>query len=173
MDAITRDEARKLLRDTGLGENLIKHAEGVARRAESVGRILENAGHTVHVDKVVISSILHDIGMVGPHGLDHGKASADLLEEYGLKSVADLVRVHVFPLSVLLSLEAKILIYANLTTGPDGEAIDPEKKLNFFHQIAYNWSNEEERLLALKALQKKRKIISEIECLIQEALVSR
>lgn len=173
MDAITRDEARKLIRDTGLSESLIKHAEGVARRAESVCQMLESAGHTVHEEKVVIASILHDIGMVGPHGLDHGKASADVLEEFGLKTLADVVREHVFPQSAHLSLEAKILIYANLTTGPEGEAIDPEKKLDFLHQIAYNWSNEEERSHALKALQAKRKIISEIEDLIQRAIVKR
>jgi HD superfamily phosphodiesterase len=172
VDVITKDEARKLIRDTGLSESLIKHAEGVARRAESVCKMLESAGHIVHVEKVVIASILHDIGMVGPHGLDHGKASADVLEEFGLKTLADVVREHVFPKSDHLSLEAKILIYANLTTGPEGEPIDPEKKLDFLHQLAYNWKDEKERSLALNALQAKRKILSEIEALIESALVN-
>jgi HD superfamily phosphodiesterase len=173
VDAITRDEARKLIRDSGLSENLLKHVEGVARRAESVGKMLENSGHTVHVEKVVIASILHDIGMAGPHGLDHGKASANVLEEFGLTTLADIVREHVFPRSDHLPLEAKILIYANLTTGPEGEPVDPEKKLNFLQQIAYNWTNEKERSLAMKALETKRRIVQEIESLIQEAIVPK
>jgi len=173
VDAITRYEARKLIRHVGLSENLIQHAEGVARRAESVCRILEAGDHTLHIEKVVIASLLHDIGLSRPHGLNHGQVSAEVLEEYGLNNLAELVRLHVFPRSAFLSLEAKILIYANLTTGPKGEAIDPKIKLEFLHRLAYNWKNKKERSLALKALQTKRKIISEIEALIEKAMVNR
>lgn len=173
MDAITRDEARKLIRHMGLSERLIQHAEGVARRAESVCRLLESAGHTVHAEKVIIASLLHDIGLSRPHGLDHGEASAEVLEEFGLNNLAELVREHVFPQSSHLPLEAKILIYANLTTGPDGEAIQAKTKLDFLHQLAYNWKDEKERSLALNALQAKNKILSEIEALIERALVNR
>lgn len=172
MDAITRDEARKLIRHMGLSERLIQHAEGVARRAESVCQLLESAGHTVHTEKVIIASLLHDIGLSRPHGLDHGEASAEVLEEFGLDNLAELVREHVFPQSSHLPLEAKILIYANLTTGPDGEAIQAKKKIDFLHQLAYNWKDEKERSLALNALQAKSKILSEIEALIERALVN-
>ncbi len=173
MDAITRAEARKLIRDVGLSESLIQHAEGVARRAGSVCRMLEAGGRTVYTEKIIIASILHDIGLSRPHGLDHGEASAEVLEEYGLSNLAELVRVHVFPQSAHLSLEAKILIYANLTTGPEGEAIDAETKLRFLHQLAYNWKDEKERSLALNALQVKRRIIAEIEAFIQKSMINR
>ncbi|MBD3286232.1 HD domain-containing protein [candidate division WOR-3 bacterium] len=171
MDSITRNEARKLIRDAGLGDSLIKHSEGVARRAESVARMLASSGHILNLELIVVGAILHDIGLVGPHGLDHGKASADLLEEYGLVSIAALVREHVFPLSSHLPLEAKILAYANLTTGPEGEPVDYEKKLGFLYKIAYNWRNGKERFLALKALDVKRKIVQEIEELVHKAMV--
>jgi len=118
MDAITRYEARKLIRDSGLSEGLIMHSEGVARRAESTCQLLEAHGYTVNTEKVIIASLLHDIGLSRPSSLDHGDSSAGILEEYGLNRVAELVRVHVFPPSLDISLEAKILIYANLTTGP-------------------------------------------------------
>ncbi|MBN2378558.1 HD domain-containing protein [candidate division WOR-3 bacterium] len=173
MDAITREEARMLIRHVGLSERLVQHAEGVARRGESVCRLLESSGHTVHAEKVIIASLVHDIGLSRPHGLDHGETSAEVLEEFGLNNLADLVREHVFPKSSHLSLEAKILIYCNLTTGPDGEAIDAKTKLDFLHQLAYNWKNEYERTRALNALQIKRKIISEIEALIESAIVNR
>jgi len=173
VDAIIRAEARKLIRDAGLSKSLIQHAEGVARRAESVCRMLEAGDHTVHIEKVVIASLLHDIGLSRPHGLDHGEASAEILEEFGLNNLAELVRVHVFPQSSHLSLEAKILIYANLTTGPEGKPIDAGTKLHFLRQLAYNWKAEKERSLALKSLQVKHKIISEIEALIEKAMVNR
>lgn len=170
MDAITRDEARRLIRQAGLSDSLIRHSEGVARRAESVCRLLEAAGHTLYTEKVVLASLLHDIGLSRPHGLDHGAASAEVLEELGLTELARITRVHVFTQTTEVSLEAKILIYANLTTGPEGKSIDPEKKLKFLHHLAYNWKDTNERRLALRALGVKRRIVSEIEELIRRAI---
>jgi len=39
--------------------------------------------------------------------------------------------------------------------------------------LTYNWKAEKERSLALKSLQVKHKIISEIEALIEKAMVNR
>ena len=84
--------------------------------------------------------------------------------------MARITRVRVFTERTEISLEAKILIYANLTTGPEGESIDPEKKLKFLHHLAYNWKDTNERRLALRALGVKRRIVSEIEELIRRAI---
>lgn len=170
MDSITRNEARRLIRQAGLSDTLIRHSEGVARRAEAVCRLLEAVGHTLYTEKVVLASLLHDIGLSRPHGLDHGAASAEVLEEFGLTELAKIIRVHVFTQTTEESMEAKILIYANLTTGPEGESIDPEKKLKFLHHLAYNWKDENERQLALRALGVKRKILSEVQALITKAI---
>lgn len=170
MDSITRAEAKQLLKDEALPEDLIKHAEGVARRAESLCQILEASGHSVYHEKVVLASLLHDVGFSLPHGLDRGEASAQVLRPLGLNDLADLVALHVFPPNVDISLEAKILIYANLTTGPKGEPIDPERKLEFLERLAFNCNNRSERLAAIKALKIKRLIVSEIDELINQAL---
>lgn len=170
MDSITRAQARKLLKDEALPDDLIRHAEGVARRAESVCQILEAGGHTVYTEKVILASLLHDVGFSMPHGLDVGKASAELLHSLGLTDIAKLVGLHVFPPCEDIALEVKILIYANLTTGPNGSPIDPEIKLEFLERVALNCDNRRERLEAMRAFKIKRAIVSQIDELIRQSI---
>jgi len=167
---INREKARQLLEEIGLDDEARKHSEGVAKRAEAVCRILEADGHSFYTEKVFLAALLHDIGLTRPHGLDHGAASAQILEEMGLGDLAKLVIVHALPQTDDLVMEAKVLIYADTTTGPDGKAIDPLVKLDFLHRISTEWKNEKERILALEAYDVKRRIVSEIDELIKKAM---
>lgn len=170
MSVITRDDARRILWETGLDEKMINHAEGVAHRAEVVCNILQAANHKIDTEKVILAALLHDLGHSRPHGLDYGKASAEMLRERGLAELAEILRVHALPQTAELPLEAKVLIYADTTTGADGEAIDPMKKLEFLRRLGEEWKNENERLLAKEAYEVKRRVVSEIDLLIKQAM---
>ncbi|NLI98676.1 HD domain-containing protein [bacterium] len=167
---INRQKARELLKGIGMDEETQRHSEGVAKRAEAVCRILEAAGHSFYTERVFLAALLHDIGLTEPHGLDHGAASAEILKERGLDDLASLVKVHALPQTDDLPIEAKVLIYADITTGPDGKAIDPMVKLDFIHRLSQEWKNEKERVLALEAYDVKRRIVSEIDELIKKAM---
>jgi len=170
MSNVTRDQARKLLEELKVDSGLCTHSEGVAHRAETVCRILSEAGHAPDTEQVVVAALLHDVGRARSDGLNHAVTGAQMLLEHGFEGAAELVRVHALPQTAELSLEAKVLIYADITTGPDGEAIDPMRKLEFLRRLGEEWKNEEERLLAKKAYEVKRRIVSEIDLLIKQAM---
>jgi putative nucleotidyltransferase with HDIG domain len=170
MGKISRHKARELAREMGLDDDASVHSEGVARRAEAVCQILKAGGQELDSELLVCAALLHDVGLSHPHGLDHGKVSAELLAQKGLSEIAALVRVHALPQSAELSMEAKVLIYADTTTGPDGKAIDPMQKLEFLHRLSMEWKNKEERTAALEAYEVKRRIVSEIDILIKQAM---
>jgi len=172
MNKITPDEARALAAELGLDEELRVHAEGVAHRAETVCEILEGAEHKIDTEIVVVAALLHDLGRTRAHGLNHAAVSAEILLKRGLKKTAEIVKVHALPQTGKLSLEAKVLIYADTTTGPDGEPIDPMKKLEFLRRLGDEWVNEEEKLLAKEAYEVKRRVVSEIDALIKRAMAA-
>lgn len=172
MGRITREAARKLVTELGLDEKVREHSEGVARRVETVCEILEAAKHKIDTEKAVIAALLHDIGRSRSHGLDHAQTSAEILKEKGFNKLAEVVRVHALPQTAELSLEAKVLIYADTTTGPDGESIDPMIKLEFLRRLGEEWKNEKERLMAKETYEVKRRIVSEIDTLIKQAMRS-
>lgn len=170
MSEISRKRALEMAVEAGLDPDALKHSEGVARRADAVCRILRTNNYQADLEKVVIAALLHDIGLTQPHGLDHGKVSADILAKKGLTELAEIVRTHALPQSTNLRSETKILIYADTTTGPNGKAIDPMKKLAFLHRLATEWRNVEERALAREAYEVKRHIVSEVDTLIKQAM---
>lgn len=170
MNEITPDEARGMLREAGLDEKVINHAEGVAHRAEVVCNILQAANYKIDTGKVILAALLHDVGYNRSHGLDYGKVSAEIVRKRGLAELADILSVHALPQTGELALEVKVLIYADTTTGPDGEPIDPMKKLEFLRRLGEEWKNEKERLLAKKAYEVKRRVVSEIDTLLKRAM---
>ncbi len=169
-DKIDRNSARKLIDELGIDERVRTHSEGVAHRAEKVCELLAETGHKVDSEKVIISALLHDLGRTRSHGLDHGKVGSAILLEHNLKEIAEVVKVHALPQTAELPLEVKILIYADTSTGPEGDAIDPMKKLGFLQRLAEEWKNEAERALAKEAYEVKRRIVSEIDLLIKQAM---
>lgn len=172
MGKISRHKARELARQLELDAEAMNHCEGVARRVEAISQILKTTKHKLDTDMLVAAALLHDVGLTRPHGLDHGKIGAEILEEIGLGEIAEMVKIHALPQTYELSLEAKVLIYADMTTGPDGKAIDPMQKLSFLERLSHEWKNEEERLAALEAYEVKRQVVSEIDTLIKQAIAS-
>jgi putative nucleotidyltransferase with HDIG domain len=172
MGRITRDEAQRLVAELGSDEKVREHSEGVAHRAETVCEILEAAKHKIDTETVVIAALLHDIGRSRSHGLDQAKISAGILKEKGLNKLAEIIETHALPQTAELPLEVKVLIYADTTTGPDGEPIDPMIKLEFLRRLGEEWKNEKERLMAKEAYEVKRRIVSEIDALINQAMRS-
>lgn len=172
MGNTSRHKARELARQLGLDDEAMKHSEGVARRAEAICQILKTTGHKLDVETLVAAALLHDVGLIRPHGLDHGRVGAEILEEAGFSEIAEIVKVHALPQTSEISLEAKVLIYADTTTGPDGKAIDPMEKLTFLKRLSQEWKDERERLAALEAYEVKRQVVSEIDTLIKQAMAS-
>ncbi|MBN2380953.1 hypothetical protein JXM67_14235 [candidate division WOR-3 bacterium] len=170
---ISRDQARALAAELGQEEKDTSNSEGVATRAESICNLIKDAGQKVNTEKVVISALLKNIGRGHRHGLDIGAASAEILKDRGHSVIADIVKVYALPQTANLPIEAKILIYADMTTGPDGESIDPMKKLNFLQRLGNEWKDENERVLAREAYEVKRRIVSEIDIIIKQAIAEK
>lgn len=166
----TSEDARNLLDEVGVDEKVRAHSEGVAHRVQMVCTLLKPTKLKIDIDKAIAAALLHDLGRTRPHGLDHAEIGAQMLAERGIKDIAEIIKVHALPQTAELALEAKILIYADTTTGPDGEAIDPMKKLGFLQRLGEEWKNETERLLAKEAYEVKRRIVSEIDTLIKRAM---
>ncbi|MBD3285395.1 hypothetical protein GF359_03135 [candidate division WOR-3 bacterium] len=170
---ISRDQARALVAELGQEEKDKSNSEGVATRAESICKILKDAGQKVDTEKVVVSALLKNVGRGHRKGLDIGASSAEMLTDRGHTDVAEIVRVYALPQTANVPLEAKILIYADMTTGPDGESIDPMKKLTFLQRLGNEWKDEKERVLAREAFEVKRRIVSEIDTLIKQSIAEK
>ncbi len=170
MNKITTDKAREIIVELEVDDSVRQHCEGVAHRVETICGILKGAKHKINVEQAVAAALLHDIGRTRSHGLDHAKVGAEIIKEKGYNDLAEMVEAHALPQTAELPLETRILIYADTTTGPDGEVIDPMKKLEFLHRLSLEWKNEAERLLAKEAYEVKRRIVSEIDTLIKQAM---
>jgi len=170
---ISRDQARALAVELGQEDKDTSNSEGVATRAESICKLFNDAGQKVNTDKVVVSALLKNVGRGHRHGLDIGASSAEMLTDRGHKDVAEIVRVYALPQTANIPMEAKILIYADMTTGPEGQSIDPMKKLNFLQRLGNEWKDENERELAREAFEVKRRVVSEIDTLIKQSIAEK
>ncbi len=69
MDAgyLNDDECRRILKEAGCQEEIIKHAESVAKIAVKMAKLCD-----ADVDLVRVGALLHDIGRTVTHGPEHG-----------------------------------------------------------------------------------------------------
>jgi tRNA (cytidine56-2'-O)-methyltransferase len=69
MDAgyLSDDECRRILREAGCDEEIIEHAESVAKIAVKMAKLCD-----ADVDLVRVGALLHDIGRTRTHGPEHG-----------------------------------------------------------------------------------------------------
>jgi len=76
-----RDECIKLLQDVGCEAEVIKHCVAVAELALEIAH-----RHYGHVDEKLIfrGALLHDIGRVRSHGIDHGFVGGEIAKELRL-----------------------------------------------------------------------------------------
>ncbi|AEV81989.1 phosphohydrolase [Actinoplanes sp. SE50] len=137
-----RELAEKLLVDTL--PRRWAHSQGVGRKAESIAHLLGD-----DADTVVCAAWLHDIGYApdlvhsGSHALDGARYLRDVAEAD--ETICRLVAHHSYAIveagrrglatelaeefPAVNGLMADALVYCDMTTSPDGDPVDVEKRL--------------------------------------------
>jgi len=127
---VSEAQALALLEKYHAPPRIVQHCRGVAARVVEIATAINAKGKAhVDVERLKIAGLLHDIGRVrclAEHGQTesfehrHEPESVDILRAERLPEIADLVARHGFQSLFLepsdLSLEEKILIYADFTT---------------------------------------------------------
>ena len=89
----TKQEAIQLLKRLGLSYNIIDHQLCVMRRARDLAHNITNA--EIDIELVKIGALVHDIGRVRNHGLEHASDGGDILRELGYpESLARIAEKH-------------------------------------------------------------------------------
>jgi uncharacterized protein len=77
----SKKEALQLLNKLGLPHHIINHLLAVMRKARDIAHNIVK--HEINIELVKIGALLHDIGRVRGHGLEHAAHGGDLLRELG------------------------------------------------------------------------------------------
>ena len=80
----SREEALKLLKETGCSPKVIAHCKAVSKIAVETARVCRKKGLNVDVDLVEIGGLLHDIGRSKTHSVNHVIEGAHLAKKQGL-----------------------------------------------------------------------------------------
>ena len=76
-----KNEAVALLKKMGLPHNIINHQLAVMRKARDIAYNITKS--PIDINLVMIGAILHDIGRVKSHGLEHAAIGGDILRQLG------------------------------------------------------------------------------------------
>lgn len=77
----TKRQALKLMKHLGLHRNIIKHQNAVMREAREIAYNITKAD--VDTKLIIIGAMMHDIGRITTHSLEHGPAGGDIIRQYG------------------------------------------------------------------------------------------
>ncbi|MCK4614106.1 MAG: HDIG domain-containing protein [Thermoplasmata archaeon] len=93
MDAIpTHEECIQILKDAGAPQELIDHAEAVAKLALEIAELIVETNH----DLVEAGALLHDLGRIKSHGIDHGIIGGEMAKELELpESLQNIITNHI------------------------------------------------------------------------------
>ncbi|MHA1238450.1 MAG: HD domain-containing protein [Candidatus Odinarchaeia archaeon] len=92
----TTDRALQFIKSIQLPENIILHSKAVASKALEIANKIRNKGVQVDLELVSLGGLLHDVGRVRSHGLDHGYVGGLILVENGFDvRVARIAETHV------------------------------------------------------------------------------
>ena len=80
----SRQEAIKLLIESGCAKNVIEHCKTVAKIALKIARKLEKKGFNPNLKLVEIGALLHDIGRSKTHTVHHAIVGAKIAKQNGL-----------------------------------------------------------------------------------------
>lgn len=106
------EEALKLLKESFGDNRIAKHSKAVCEKAVEIAeKIMEN-GHEVDVELVRVGALLHDIGRVKTHRLEHATEGGKMLREKGHEKLARIVETHI-SCNPAMSLEEKVVSYAD------------------------------------------------------------
>ena len=164
----TRDEAIKLLEETGCAPNVIEHCKEVSSLAVEIAKKAKAAGHQVNTELVELGALLHDLGRCRTHGIFHAVEGFKLAKTRGIEpEIYEIIKRHIgagiskeeakelrlpeddyFP----RSLEEKIVAHSdNLVKGT--ERITIEKRIELMRK----------REVSERVIQRVKKLAEEVE----------
>ena len=92
----SREQALKLLRQSGCRQNVIRHVEAVSELACEIAEASKERGYNVDVKLVEIGALLHDIGRSKTHTVHHAVVGAEIARSLGLpEQVVSIIKKHV------------------------------------------------------------------------------
>jgi len=92
----SKEQALRLLLQSGCLKNVIRHCESVAQLALEIAKVCKEKGLDVDLELVEIGALLHDIGRAKTHTVHHAVIGAEMAETLGLpKSVISIIKRHV------------------------------------------------------------------------------
>jgi uncharacterized protein len=92
----SREQALKLLRQSGCRQNVIRHVEAVSELACEIAEASKERGYQVDVKLVEIGALLHDIGRSKTHTVHHAVVGAEIARSLGLpEQVVSIIKKHV------------------------------------------------------------------------------
>jgi uncharacterized protein len=92
----SREQALRILIQSGCPGNVVKHCETVARLAVEIGEACRKRGLDVDLDLVEVGALLHDVGRSRTHSVHHAVVGVEIGKAYGLPDeVLGIIKRHV------------------------------------------------------------------------------
>jgi uncharacterized protein len=92
----TREEALRLLKQSGCRGNVIRHVEKVSELACEIAEACQQRGFHVDVELVEIGGLLHDIGRGKTHSVHHAVIGAQIARSMGVpEPIVSIIKKHV------------------------------------------------------------------------------
>jgi len=92
----SREQAIRLLHESGCSARVVRHCEAVAKLAVETTDTLRKKGLTVDVALVEIGALLHDVGRSKTHTVHHAIVGVEIAKSAGLpEPVVSIIKRHV------------------------------------------------------------------------------
>ena len=92
----TRNQAIRLLEESGCAPNVIEHCKEVASLAVEIAEKAKAAGNNVNSELVEVGALLHDFGRCRTHGIAHAVEGFKLAENKGVEpEIAEIIKRHI------------------------------------------------------------------------------
>ena len=92
----SREQAIRLLHESGCSRNVIKHCKAVTDLALEIAKACKEKGLNVDLELVEIGALLHDIGRAKTHSVHHAIIGAKMAKAMGMpEKVISIIKRHV------------------------------------------------------------------------------
>jgi len=92
----TRNQAIRLLEESGCAPNVIEHCKEVASLAVEIAEKAKAAGNNVNSELVEVGALLHDVGRCRTHGIAHAVEGFKLAKTKGVEpEIAEIIKRHI------------------------------------------------------------------------------
>lgn len=118
------ENALRLLEGSFGNNRIARHCKATARKAAEIAEKIKANGHTVDVEFVKTGALLHDIGRIRTHDIEHNYEGGRMLREMGFEKLARAIERHsgnIFDVikPCEMTLEEKIIYIADKLTEED------------------------------------------------------